>query len=208
MQPVQEYKELSRAFDYYNRKLFSGEIPPAIITLRGKKSINGFFRFQSFAGRNGNSSERLDEIALNPENFLRSEKEVLSTLVHEMCHAWQYHFGKKSRKTAYHDNEWARCMTSIGLVPSDTGEPGGSMTGQGMTHYIEDGGLFDSYTDELLGSGWKLNYTRESDPEPVAKKKRESKTKYTCPACGLNVWGKSGINVVCGECEEAMETVL
>jgi hypothetical protein len=95
-------------------------------------------------------------------------------------------------------------MISIGLVPSDTGEPGGNMTGQGMTHYIEESGRFDNCTDELLGSGWKLNYMRESDPEAAAKKKRETKTKYSCPECGLNAWGKLGINLVCGGCDRAM----
>jgi len=204
MQPVKEYEELSRAFDYYNRKLFEDNIPAAIITLRGKKSINGFFRFQSFSGRNGNPDERIDEIALNPENFLRSEKEVLSTLVHEMCHSWQFHFSKKSKKTSYHDNEWAGLMDSVGLVPSNTGKPGGKTTGQGMTHYIKKGGKFDTCTGELLKSGWHLNYSRESDPEAVAKKKRETKTKYSCPECGVNAWGKLGINLVCGDCKEVM----
>lgn len=207
MQPVQEYKELSRAFDFYNEKLFDGKIPPAIITLRGKTSINGFFRFQSFSGRNGNPDEMIDEIALNPENFLRPENEVLSTLVHEMCHSYQFHYGTKSQKTDYHDNEWARYMLNVGLVPSDTGKPDGKKTGRGMTHYIEKGGRFNLLTDQLLQSGWKLNYTRESDPEGVVRKKRETKTKYSCPKCGVNAWGKLGINLVCGDCDEVMEAV-
>jgi predicted SprT family Zn-dependent metalloprotease len=205
MNPVTEYKELSKAFDCYNKKFFAGVVPAAIITLRGAKSINGFFRFQSFAGRNGSSGEKIDEIALNPENFLRPEREVLSTLVHEMCHSWQFHFSKKCKRNSYHDNEWAEMMQNIGLVPSGTGQPGGKTTGQRMTHYIQEGGKFALYTAELLGSGWRLNYSRERDPEEVAGKKRATKTKYTCPECGVNAWGKLGINIVCGNCDQAME---
>jgi transcription elongation factor Elf1 len=43
-----------------------------------------------------------------------------------------------------------------------------------------------------------------SDPEK-RKKKAASKTKYTCPGCGLNAWGKPAINLVCGDCDERME---
>jgi len=38
--------------------------------------------------------EETDEIALNPSTFRsRSTEETLSTLVHEMCHLWQFHKG-------------------------------------------------------------------------------------------------------------------
>jgi len=36
--------------------------------------------------------------------------------------------------------------------------------------------------------------------EAVAAKKRSSKTKYTCPACGLNAWAKPEAKLICGEC--------
>lgn len=38
------------------------------------------------------------------------------------------------------------------------------------------------------------------------KGKAASKTKYTCPACGLNAWGKPEISLVCGEWGEQMQT--
>ena len=35
-------------------------------------------------------------------------------------------------------------MEAIGLMPSHSGKPGGKRTGQQMTHYILDGGSYDT----------------------------------------------------------------
>ena len=40
--------------------------------------------------------------------------------------------------------------------------------------------------------------------EAARKKKAASKTRYTCPACGLNAWAKPEIHIVCGDCDERM----
>ena len=34
-------------------------------------------------------------------------------------------------------------MGAIGLIPSDTGAPGGKQTGQKVSHYIAGGGRFE-----------------------------------------------------------------
>jgi len=31
--------------------------------------------------------------------------------------------------------------------------------------------------------------------------KRKSKSRYTCPNCEVNVWGKMGLNLICGDCK-------
>jgi len=38
--------------------------------------------------------------------------------------------------------KWAEHMRGVGLIPSDTGAPGGREVGQRVTHYIEAGGGF------------------------------------------------------------------
>lgn len=137
-------------------------------------------------------------------------------------------------------------MEAIGLMPSETGQPGGKRTGQAMGDYVIAGGLFDQATKRLLASGFVISwldrfpalpppraaYTpspvsgewMESHAEPacddddailasaawtmtpslVEKPKagnRSNRNKYTCPGCELNVWGKPGLRVVCGDCE-------
>lgn len=41
----------------------------------------------------------------------------------------------------------------------------------------------------------------ESEASPSSTKSpKSSKTKYTCPECAANIWGKPNLNVICGGC--------
>jgi SprT-like family len=105
-----------------------------------------------------------DEIALNPGTFRnRSTAETLSTLVHEMCHLQQHHFGKTLRN-AYHNKQWAAMMEAVGLVPSDPGQEGGTRTGQKVSHYIQPGGPFDRACQALLAEGFTIPWVAFTCP--------------------------------------------
>ncbi len=95
-------------------------------------------------------------------------------------------------------------MEAAGLVPSDTGEPGGKKTGQQMTHYIESGGAFQAACNDLLQGGFKLSWQATTTPGKH-KKKSESKIKYSCEICGLNAWAKPEASFFCGICNKPME---
>lgn len=100
------YNELQQAFDFYNQRLFNGELPDCLITFQRGKNTMGYFSFRRFVAADG-SGKMIDEIALNPEYFPAYPLiEVMQTLVHEQCHMWQFHFGNPSRKT-YHNAQWA-----------------------------------------------------------------------------------------------------
>jgi hypothetical protein len=145
-----------------------------------------------------------------------------------MVHLWQQDFGRPSR-AAYHNKEWARKMEEIGLIPSETGEPGGKKTGQNMHHYVDPDGrvmkIFGRLKRKTL-EALRLKYLPAfPHPEPAKRRKRgasgapagtegeaggeggeeettekyTSKKKYSCP-CGNNVWGKPGLKIMCGEC--------
>jgi hypothetical protein len=121
-------------------------------------------------------------------------------------HLWQHHFGKPSR-SGYHNKEWAQHMHGVGLVPSDTGAPGGKEVGQKVSHYIEAGGRSDQSCAALMRKGFQLPYVGRwtEGGEKTKKKKVGSKTRYTCPNCGLNAWAKPGVLNGCIECEKHLE---
>ena len=96
-------------------------------------------------------------------------------------------------------------MEAIGLVPTDTGAPGGKQTGQKVTHYITDGGPFDRACRALIKQGFAVRYVELWSDDTTRRKKAASKTKYTCPECDANAWGKPDLNLVCGDCDERME---
>jgi len=201
--PTREaYGELSKAYDFYNRALFSGKLPQCLITLQRTKGSYGYFSGDQWASEGTTA----DEIALNPAHFAeRSTEDVLSTLVHEMVHLHQHHFGKPGRGR-YHNKKWGLLMDRVGLCPSATGEPGGKRTGDQMTHYIEEGGQFDLATQKLLATGFELSWIdRASNGQSGLVKPIKTREKYSCPVCGMNAWAKPDAALTCTGCKREMK---
>lgn len=149
------YSELQNAFDFYNRELFDHQLPDCLITFQRGNSM-AYFSSARFV--NQHDHHTVDEIAMNPEFFaVVSPMEIMQTLVHEMTHCWQDHFGTPSR-SCYHNTEWARKMKEIGLMPSSTGTFGGAQTGQKMADYAIPDGLFERATRKLFLTGFAVTW--------------------------------------------------
>lgn len=197
----EQFSAYQAAFDYFNRALFGGELKPVVLNFSRKAKSLGFFA----PLRWGKADDIRHEISLNPSYLAaRPARETMSTLVHEMCHLWQRDFGKPSRG-GYHDREWGSKMESVGLMPSNTGLPGGKRTGDRMTHYIIEGGPF-AKAFESIPAEYLLPWS-SAEPEDEKKPRPNSKVKFTCPGCEASAWGKPTLKIVCGECEEEMEAV-
>jgi predicted SprT family Zn-dependent metalloprotease len=195
----QTYDELDAAFAYFNKELFGDRLPPCLITVRNHRGEYGYFCGERFSSRGG--TEITDEIALNPKHFVtRTLEQILSTLVHEMVHLEQHHFGKPSRN-CYHNKQWASFMDRVGLTPSSTGEPGGKRTGQKVSHYIVPEGPF-ACAFATHGPFGDLYFDRAQGRDGA---RRRDKTKYTCSGCGLNAWAKPDVRIACCECGVVME---
>lgn len=248
--PTREtYDELQVAYSHFNGCLFEGALPDCLITLQREKSTCGYFSAKRFARSDG---ETTDEIALNPSYFaVVPLVETMQTLVHEMAHLWQHHFGSPGR-VRYHNEEWASKMEACGLMPSSTGRPGGKRTGDKMADYALTGGLFLQACAALFTTSYSLSWydrfpaiehvrfgasslSAELPPEvgggaapltshamlagvmhvsaSVAEDgtgaggtaaNKSNRTKYVC-ACRSAVWGKPGLVILCGVCEEAFD---
>lgn len=222
-QPTPEtYAELQAAFDHFNQVLFDGALPPCLITLQRERNTHGYYSNSRFVGRA--SGELVDEIAMNPSYFaIQPIRETLQTLVHEMVHQWQAHFGKPGRGR-YHNQEWAAKMEAVGLMPSSTGQPGGKRTGDTMADYVIEGGAFELAAQELMTRAFTLSWLDrfppvepESEamirggaelaattklvelPTPESRQaKRANRVKYRCPSCGIQAWGKPDLRLLCG----------
>lgn len=264
------YRLFEDAYAFFNEKLFANDLPPCIITFQRQARLMGYVAFKRWVNTEGKT---IDELAINPAYFANYPiTTILQTLCHEMVHIWQEYHGKPSRP-GYHNKEWAEKMKKIGLMPSNTGKPGGSPIGETMSDYIIERGQFEFACSELLASGFKLRWydtvqmpppidhprkksdsnvialTRiprpsllveesHQDPDmkavytnfplnleevahqieqqhtetlqrpptlrPQTSKARNSSNrhKYYCARCFMQVWGKPGLNVKCGNCDE------
>ena len=191
-----EYGGLQEAYDHFNAVLFEGGLPDVFITYQRRANSFGYFSPDRFSGRIGEFGKH--ELALNPDAFInQSDEQVCQTLVHEQAHVWQHTSGTPAAR-GYHNKEWAAKMKAIGLQPSSTGMPGGKETGQRMMDYIIPDGPFTKAFAKLAATGWKLNL--QSAHRPGAKGGTNSKTKFTCTACGQNAWGKPDLAILCEPC--------
>lgn len=157
------YETLLKAYDYFNEALFGGQLPEVIITYHRQRKVMGY----ASIGRWVNAQRQyVDELAVNPEYFAKYPLiEICQTLCHEMAHIWQAHFGKPGRR-GYHNIEWAKQMTRIGLMPSSNGLPGGEKTGEWMMDYVIYDGAFHRSCQALLGKGFMLPWV---DRYPVQR---------------------------------------
>jgi hypothetical protein len=226
--PNQDYMAFERAFKFFNRKLFSNTLPMPLLTLRADGKARAYFQSNTFVSRT--TKELVHEIAINPASGigLRDDKEILSTLVHEMTHVEEVLNGTAS-SGPYHNKIWADRMDSLGLPPHSS-DGLGKRTGNSMTHSITEGGPFDVAATEFLkrhkGPGWAEVSTAtdfsniDLPPDLVAtlaslngqkekRRRQQQKVKYQCPACNdAKVWGKPGLSIMHnGTCNEVMVEV-
>ena len=61
------YDDLSTAYDFFNQRLFDGQLPRCLITLQRKSGALAFFDNRRFGTRD--ETEIIDEIGLNPQHF-------------------------------------------------------------------------------------------------------------------------------------------
>jgi hypothetical protein len=195
--------QLQQAFDYFNGAMWDGKLPHVVLLFARKPRSYGYFWPKRWGKDNAGE---VHEIALNPDH-MRNEKDAkaaLSTIVHEMCHLWQFVSGEKCPKRPYHNKEFSTEMERVGLITSSTGMEGGKRTGQKMTHYIEKGGAFDKAADQLIRGGFHFDWASfpiENTNSATAGKR----VKYVCGGCDAAAWGKAELHIECSDCEEKME---
>jgi hypothetical protein len=178
---AEAYGELQTAYEFFNRELFGGELPSCLITLQRKGRFAGFYSHKQFRNQ---AEQHTDEIAINPRHLNAPFEDVMSTLVHEMVHLWQCHFGKPSRH-GYHNREWAERMRYLGLRPTHNGEPDGDMTGQRITNIIVAGERFAVACAKLKDTGLVVTWhdkdplPPEPSPEAILRMKAETEKDHS-----------------------------
>jgi hypothetical protein len=229
------YAEFQHAFGHFNRELFSNQLPECMITLQRQKRTQGYYSPGRFADTR--TGTHVDEIAINPSYFaLQGIRETMRVLVHQLTHCWQRHHGTPGRKR-YHNAEWADKMEAIGLMPSDTGHPGGKRTGESVDDFVIPGGPFEQAFANLMTARFTISWldrfpvsiehlaaTLHQLPEEVQvaiseevardlaievvehEPKGRGTSKYSCPLCGQNAWGKPGLQLGCLPCDVPLKT--
>lgn len=213
------YAAFQNAYDVFNRELFEGKMPAALITLNRKdKRSFGYWSHNRF-GSCDKPNSTVSELALNPGKFKsHGPMEALQTLGHEMVHGMQCEHGKPSRG-GYHNKQFADMMEAIGLMPSHNGQPGGKRVGQSMMDYAIPGGKFEGIAKRLLKDGFSCHwYDRTAELTETSGSGEEGeegegddasasgkRVKFTCGKCKANAWGKASLQLACIPCKTVLK---
>lgn len=195
---LEQFSKYQRAWEWFNEELFDGNLHPCLLNFSRHRGSKGFFTPRRWRKH----GQEIHEISLNPDRLSRPVEDVMSTLVHEMVHQWQFDCGHPPR-AGYHDLEWAEKMVEVGLVPSDTAEPGGKPTGQKMSHYIDPAGRFAQVLKRMPAEYILPWVSNGPDEQAKPKKPRPKKHRFICPGCRTRIWAEDeNLEAECLGCGE------
>ncbi|MEM9698863.1 MAG: SprT-like domain-containing protein [Pseudomonadota bacterium] len=219
-------------YDVTNRRLFGGQLPNCMITIERTGRAFGYFRPNSFKNRRGEITHQIamNPEFFEPYGDLEALQTFLHEMCHLWREVLGPRNKNGCPGTpGYHCKIWGGKMVDVGLMPSHTGKPGGRKTGYQMMDYIIEGGKFVLLSRELLKNGmhveWRDAATKKTSLQAVEEhpelegmlllpagngtsdpanppKKRQTRSKYTCPNpdCGQNAMAGHNASLVCGHC--------
>jgi predicted SprT family Zn-dependent metalloprotease len=203
---VELFSALQNAYNYFRTNLFNSHLAPVVLVLNRKARSMGYYRPYAWKAHNDGV---IPEININPSILYLPAIEVMQTLVHEMCHHFQYLFGRPGKR-GYHNKQFSRIMFSVGLMCSSTGQPGGKITGRSIADYAIAGGLFDTVfmrmPEEFIlpFKPYEQEVFLELETREENAAKDKNKIKYSCPICKINAWGKPDLKLICGVCNKPL----
>jgi len=179
--------------DFFNIVFFKDQPVPIPALTFEKTRVNnlGFYRI----GLNDWAVK--DQINLNKLYIERPLWETLSTLLHEMCHSYEYIYILEDDRTKswYHKKAFREKLASFGIL---TNEKGCHVAiGDPFTHILRQHGVT---FDKSILPGMNIEITPKAKPKGRSKLK-----KWSCP-CGQNVRvGKKEFHATCDLCGEKFQ---
>ncbi len=185
------------AFNKINADWFGGELEKVIITFEEgyKKGAYGWICTSKDWKQNG--TERY-HINISSDYLDRSVYDVLSTLVHEMCHLYNLQQGIQdtSRSNIYHNKIFKDTAEAHGLNCEHIDKAGWARTSctDKLKLWIDENITFNSFHV----------YKQRTDNTDKHTKPKQSSRKYVCPCCGLIVRATKEAHISCIDCNEEM----
>ncbi len=230
------YDELQIAYNHFNEQLFGGGLPNCLITLQREKRTYGYFSAKRFVNKTGDTTDEIamnpSYFAGCPiEEIMQTLCHEMAHLW--QFHFGNPGRGRYHNKEWAKKMESIGLMPSstgkeggakTGDCMADYIIPGGDfekccndlLTSDFRISWADrfvakerietaiSEGTIEDMTEEL--SEWGVDITN-SEGEIVLPESKPTRTKYTCPNCKTNIWGKASINVLCGDCNVPYEPV-
>lgn len=226
------YAKIQAVIDELDSTFFSGNgkecIPELVFAINNqcRACVTAFVSPDALYDKLNN--KKLQYLGINPKYLDRDSSEILATICHELCHIYENAYIHIPRG-GYHDRQWAELMESCGLTPVFLNKSKTTVSTK-----IVEGGAFEEfvrtfkekygedyfniveYSIEIEhktkvalgieeGDDTEDNSPKADNADKPVKKYNRNKIKYTCPDCGVKVWGKPGLHIECSDCACSFE---
>lgn len=190
---------LSKMYDFFNEKLFCGELIKPVITISPdeKNRAYGWITRDKLWKENEND-EGMYEINLSAQFLNRSISETAATLIHEMCHQFAKvnQFQDTARSGSFHNKLFRQIAEDHGLSVEYVRGRGWAVTAlkESTAQLLQ--GFLEQHPQRLIYRKLPIKVKRVRDV---------SVRKYVCPDCETSVRATKAVNVVCGDCNRKMQ---
>ncbi len=200
---------LNKIFDLLNEAFFEDALSRPTITIQSTPKAYGHFslREDTWISKTGATHE----INIGAGTLARPIENVCATLLHEMCHYWNYEHGVQdcSRGGTYHNKRFKEAAEARGLVITHSERYGWSHTepGDALLDFVLKYGLTDILINRNEYSGFQIpgtgTHSGTQTPTPPTRKPSSTR-KYICPQCGMSVRATRAVNIGCLDCNVRM----
>lgn len=193
-------RELYKAYNKLNERFYNNELPEVMIVIfeTAKQNAYGWFT-PSKVWKDVDGTTEMHEIAMSAEYMNRDWIQVMQTLHHEMIHLYCHinNIKDTSRNGRYHNGKFKEQCEKHGFEYKIT-SPDKSI-GWSRAELTEE-------TQRIIAEEFELNPEAFKLARAIAPKRerRKNRSKYECLNCEYSLRGKSGLNINCGDCEEAL----
>lgn len=185
-------------FSRINEKFFGNELEKVVITFEAGYKKGAYGWIHTVKDWKQGQKERYN-INISADYLDRSKEQIISTLIHEMCHlyALQNDIKDTSRAGIYHNKKFKEIAEAHGLNVLEADKIGWSVTSlkPETAEWLKDNCNFGEIT---------IYKKKPLVADRVAAPKQSSR-KYICTKCGLIVRATKECRIKCIECDVEMK---
>ena len=189
-------------FSRINEHFFNNELEKVIITFESgfKKGAYGWIdNVKDWKQDTRKETAERYSINISCDYLRRKREDIISTLIHEMCHlyALQNEIKDTSRSGIYHNKKFKEIAEAHGLIVQEADHIGWSITSlkPETAEWLKENCNFSEIT---------IYKKKPLVAESIAKPKQSSR-KYVCPCCKLIVRATKECKIQCLECNKEMK---
>ena len=209
MKEISKYSRLAMyletLYDKLNHDFFDDTLERPVITVQSTARAYGHYTLYDAWSVKG---EGYHELNIGAGTLDRPIENVLTTLLHEMCHQYNdvvLNVQDCSRGGTYHNRLFRETAESHGLRVTKTEKYGYSRTEPAdellewiLNHNIQEIQLCRNDLPMMVPAVGKVGTIPGSDA--VCTKIKTTSRRYVCPDCGTIVRATRLVNVICGDC--------